>query len=261
MPLSTSHLRSAALLVLPVILAWTWVSLNGYQGLNGQDAHDYLRLAKAWTAWAHGGPLPHLFEHPHGYPIAGALLGLLVGSEGLALRLISAASLLVIAFVFRDLLRRAFPRDREHVDAFVLLTLVLSPFLLRHALVVMSDVPGIALLAVAFACTVRWIKEQRVPWLIGAAVAATLAIAVRFAAAPLALVMAAAIVHGPSEGRRRRWTIALGLLVIGALVVLFTLPMDRIRTLLAHSPVGDWSALDLFRRELCSDDGVLRYRF
>lgn len=253
-----SDRRSPWWLAGPVVLGFAVVSALGYAGLNGQDAHDYLRLSRAWTAWMHGAPMPHVFEHPHGYPMAGALLAVLTRSNGFALRLLSALALLIIVYTVRGVLRRAFPQERN-VDRYVLLSVGLSPFLLRYGLMVMSDVPGMALLCVMYACTLRWMAEGHVRWVLGAIGAAVLAIGVRFACAPLAFLLGIALVHGPAHGRRARWTIAILLGVVGAVLLFTLLPMDQVRALVARSPIGDWSALDVFRRELRSDDGVLRY--
>jgi 4-amino-4-deoxy-L-arabinose transferase-like glycosyltransferase len=254
------RLPALLLLALPVGLAWAWTGFCGYQGLNGQDAYDYLRIARAWTAWAHGGPMPRMQEHPHGYPIAGALLGSITGSEGLALRLLSAASLVVLALLFRGVLLRAFPQQRGQVDLFVLLAFVLAPFPLRQSMTVMSDMPALALLGVGFACTVRWASERR-GYLLLAALAALLATAMRLAAAIPALLLALAVCIGPAAGRNRRLALVLAFTVVAALVLLLAVPWEGIRSLAAHSPVGDWSPWNLFRRELRSDDGVLHYRF
>lgn len=243
---------------LPVLLAWAWVQASGYRGLNGQDAHDYLHIAQALEAWSEGGARPVMAEHPHGYPIAGAVLGKALGSPLRGLRLLSMVALLGIVFAFRAVLRRAFPGS-QWIDPFLLLAFAASPFLLRYSLVVMSDVPAIALLALAFLCTVRWTTNGRAMWLAGAVCAALLALSMRLAAAPVVLLLAVAWVHGASPGRTWRWRIAIGLVVIGAVAALLTVPMDDLRTAIAHSPLAEWSPLNLFRRELTSDDGVLRY--
>lgn len=251
---------SVLLLAAPVALAWAWTVLMGYNGLNGQDAYDYLRIAREWTAWAHGGALPRMQEHPHGYPIAGAMLGVITGSEGLALRLLSAASLVATALVLRGLLLRASPQQREQVNLFALLAFVLAPFPLRQSLTVMSDMPALALLGIAYAGAVRWAGDKRAAWLFAAAVAALLSVSMRLAAAIPAFLLVLALFIGPAGGRRKRLGIALALVVVATLVLLLAIPWDGVHSLAAHSPVGDWSPWNLFRRELRSDDGVLHYR-
>jgi hypothetical protein len=125
--------------------------------------------------------------------------------------------------------------------------------------VVMSDIPAIALLSISFLCTVRWIMDQRATWLVGALLAAATALSVRLAATPVVMLLAVAWVHGGPLGRKWRWRIALGVLVIMALSALFAFMINDQRSALAASPLTEWSPLNLFRRELHSDDGVLRY--
>lgn len=243
-------------LLLPVVIAWVWVELSGYQGLNGQDAHDYLRIARAWTQWSTGGERPLMAEHPHGYPVAGALLGAVLGSELLGLRILSMVALLIMVATLRGLLRRAYPGTRW-LDAFLIVAFVTAPFLLRYALVVMSDVPAISLLCIAFSCTVRWLVERRWTWLFMAVLAAVFALSVRLAAAPVVLLLLLAAAHCISG--RRIWHWALALLAIGAVITLCMVPVHDLRSLIARSPLAEWSPLNLFRRELVSDDGTLRY--
>ncbi|MBK8340725.1 MAG: glycosyltransferase family 39 protein [Flavobacteriales bacterium] len=242
----------------PLLLAWAWMHWSGYQGLNGQDAHDYLRIAKAWAAWGQGGTRPVMAEHPHGYPMLGAAIGKVFGSELWGLRILSAAGLVLLLVVFHNLLYRAFPEARW-IGPFLLLGFAVAPFLLRYALVVMSDVPAIALLALSFHATVRWIAQHRAMWLLVAVCAAALAVCMRLAAVPMVLLLAVAWVQGGSEGRVVRWRIAIAALAVGGLVLWWALPLQRIQAAIAGSPLAEWSLLNLFRREQVSDDGVLRY--
>jgi hypothetical protein len=243
------------LLVVAGALSWsTWAN---HKGLNGQDAHDYLRIAKEWSHWSIGEGRPRMVEHPHGYPIAGALLGIF-GSELLGLRLISASALLLIAAMMRWLLLRP-GAERIRVDVYVLLAVVLSPFMLRYSMVVMSDVPAMAIMMAAFLFTVRWLSEGRSCWPTLALLFIGLALGFRIAVAPLVLPLILAIVHGPSAGRRMRWVamfVGLALLIVGAW---YALGADVLGML--GSPLREWSPFNLFRRELHSDDGVLHYTF
>jgi hypothetical protein len=247
------------MLVLPVGLAFAWTSFSGYQGLNGQDAHDYLRIARAWTGWFNGGPRPIMVEHPHGFPLAGALLGNAMGSELWALRLLSATALVVVLLAFRKVLRQAFPHDAP-VNAFLLTALATAPFLLRYSLVVMSDVPAIALLGVSFLCTYRWVVGQRLIFLFSAAVFSLLALSVRLAAAPIVLLLALAWVHGGPKGRRARWVAAGSLLMLGLLSLAIFPPTGQLATLVSRLPLGDWSVVHILHRDLVSDDGILHYQ-
>ena len=255
--------RYAALWVCFVALlsVFVWFSIVDHSGVNGQDGHDYWRLSRAWSAWASGGERPHLQEHPHGYPILGALIGGAWGSELEGLRVISALSLLVMVALWRAVLRRAFFAGPK-LELFLVFSLVLSPFLLRYSMVVMSDVPAIALAAAAFSATVRWCKAG-VPasgawWLILAILTTGMALTVRLAVAPVVPVFIVAWVYGPEVGRRWRMGAAMLLVLIAMLVLLLTPGWPWLMELV-RGPLREWTPWNLLRRELVSDDGILRY--
>ncbi|HEY0976710.1 MAG TPA: glycosyltransferase family 39 protein [Flavobacteriales bacterium] len=240
------------------VLAGALVTALGYQGLNGQDAFDYLRIAEAWTAWWAGGTKPVMVEHPHGYPLMGALLGKLFGSELTGLRIISLVGLMVILAVVFGLLRRVFPEERVRVGPFVLLSVALSPFLLRYAMVVMSDVPAIALVLGSFAFTVRWVQHRRVAHGLLAVLFAAGALAFRLAVVPVIAVLGCWWMQAVLRWSGRTWMI-VSFGGVAALVVAYAGGLGA--TLGQEGPLADWSLLNFFRTELHSDDGVLRYTF
>lgn len=246
-------------LLLPGALAYWWVSANGYAGLNGQDAHDYLRLAKAWfAAFWQGGPIPLVAEHPHGYPMAGALGGAILG-PALALRIVSLLSYFtIIGLVHRILSDRV--KNTTGITAYVLLAVALSPFMLRYALTCMSDTMAIACLVAALWFTLAYQKDRDRWMLLGAFATLVLALWVRLAAAPVVMLLVLSLIE---TGLRKQLTWSRLLQLVGVLSVAALVAMVGLEgsAMLADTPLADWSPLNWFRRELHSDDGVLRYRF
>ncbi len=234
--------------------------MNAYEGLNGQDAHDYLRIARGWSEWSSGGVRPEMAEHPHGYPMLGVLVGWFFGSTLIGLRVVSALSWVVLVLTLRAFLRRNFPEHRAS-DGYVLLALAVSPFLLRYSTTVMSDVPGIALIFLAFDRVLRWIRERSWWSLVIALLFVGAALSVRLAVVPIVGALFLVMLHGHPERRTWRWSV-LGMTAIAGLIyVVVQLPADSLEGLLADSPLAEWSPLNLFRRVLHSDDGTLVYRF
>ncbi|HRH69724.1 MAG TPA: glycosyltransferase family 39 protein [Flavobacteriales bacterium] len=250
--------RNAWSLPLPLVVAIVGASLAGYHGLNGQDTHDYLRIARTWTAWMDGAPRPVMVEHPHGYPIAGALLGRIMGSEHIALQAISAVCMLGLLLLVRGLLRRTFPGSGS-IDLFVLLALGSSPFLLRYSLMVMTDVPSAVLAFMAYVCAVRWWLDRKMKWLVLALGAAALAMMVRIAVAPMLMALAVIVVHGERKGRAGRWSVIGGVTAVCCAAVLLIIPFSEVWQTLMRSPLGEWSPLNLVRRDFRLDDGDLHY--
>lgn len=240
-------------LLLPLLMAAAWVAYLGYPGLNGQDAYDYLRIAQAWARWSPGADFPIMVEHPHGYPIAGLLVGRVFGSELIGLRIVGALGLALIIAAVGDMLRNG-NTERSRVGTYLLLTVALSPFLLRYALVVMSDVPAIALLLAAFACALRWVGKRRAIWLLGALACALLAVSFRLATLPVVAVLMAWCWWRVAGRAWWRWLPVVPI-VFGALWVAGAFGPD----VSPSGPLSDWSLLNYFRTELHSDDGSLHY--
>ena len=247
------------LLLFPLGLALLWTWASGYHGVNGQDAHDYWRIAREWTAFWAGGERPVMAEHPHGYPIVGALVGSVLGGELFGLRVVSALSFLLIVFTLRSVLSRSSGRSGA-VLSYVLLALAACPFLLRYAMMSMSDVPGIALIFWAYAWLVRGEENNGLQFALIAIVLAAVATAVRMAVAPLIGALVIAMFYERTRERRTLWAFmtsaVLSLLVLGP----FLGVDELLGTVLQGSPLAEWSPFNLFRRVLHSDDGVLIYR-
>ncbi|HRD52338.1 MAG TPA: hypothetical protein PKY96_06785 [Flavobacteriales bacterium] len=245
-----------ALLLLPLAAAIAWCAVAGYEGLNGQDAHDYLRLAREWTAAFSGEAIPRMQEHPHGYPLLGALVGATGIGELLALRSVSAVALVLAMFAVARLLRVGSSGDERHESpllAFIFFGMSLSPFLLRQSLTVMSDMAAIASCVLAFAQSVRWMEDRkklRLFWMLAALVFGLL---FRLAVAPIAVVMVGWMLLEKIDQRRR-----LAFLKRASFLLVAVLFMPSIALMLGF-PVEDWSVLNLFRRAHFSDDGYLKY--
>lgn len=243
-------------LLLPGVLAFVWVSVLGYEGLNGQDAHDYLRLARAWLTCWKGGPVPPVAEHPHGFPIMGAVLGSVLGPV-LALRIISLVAYGAVVLLVYHLLRKAADR-REVRFVYVLLGVAMSPFVLRYGMTSLSDVSAIAFLLAALVCSLSWRNGRSRMALAGVPLFLALALTVRLAVAPLAMLILALMFETLLQ-RPLRWRSIAVIVAVGAFACAVLMPELEGRGLLQGTPLAEWSPLNWFRRELRSDDGTLRY--
>ena len=247
------------ILVVPSVVALAWVSVVGYQGLNGQDAHDYYRIAQGWQAYfVDEGERPIMAEHPHGYPILGAVLGFLVGPLW-ALRILSVLAFVGLVLITHRLLRR-YGVDDKVAQAYILLGLVLSPFLLRYALTTMSDVLAIALTTAAFGCAIAWMRDRGSVALLGVVGFLTLALTVRLAVAPVAALLLIYALGERAVARMapRILVIISTISLVAGSIVIATLQQNGT---LVGTPLAEWTPLNWFRRDLHSDDGVLHYMF
>ncbi|MCC7503055.1 MAG: hypothetical protein IT229_11025 [Flavobacteriales bacterium] len=226
-------------------LAWD------FQGLYNQDAHSYLRLANELTAWWKGGGPPGQAYWPLGFPAAGAILSFLIGNTLLGLRLVTVFSWIMAVLAFRRILLDI-GADRARAGLYTALTIGTSPFLLRHGVVVMSDVPaiGLALWSLRHGLRSKDLRDT----LIGIAFAAT-AVMVRLPmlvwVAPVLMFSCLRAFQRATVGQR---VLLTAMLVTGAVVVRWV-----VAGALAH-PLGlQLLPGNLFRSAFDTVDGQHRF--
>lgn len=256
--MASGHRYGEWILLVPAAVGLAWVASLGYQGLNGQDAHDYLRIARAWQSFFEGGQRPLMAEHPHGYPLLAALLGYLVGPLW-ALRIISIVAFVTMAVMLHRLLRDH-ASDGPVARSLAFLGIALSPFLLRYALTTMSDVLALAFTTAAFSAALTWMRTRGSRSLVAVILWLSLALFVRLAVAPIAMLLLTQLVLVRNRVRIGPRTLAIavtGIVVAGSVLIAMWQQDGK----LAGTPLAEWSPLNWFRRTLRSDDGVLHYMF
>ncbi|MCK6693261.1 MAG: hypothetical protein L6Q97_14340 [Thermoanaerobaculia bacterium] len=249
-----------ALLLLLASLSY----LLDFNGLYGQDAHEFLRQSRELLRRLRGmPPAPGGMgdaEMAGGYPLLGALLQL-TGLDGIpALQIVVWGSAACALWLFELNLRVLSPGARaESRWIFGMLALSLSPFFLRSGLSVMSDIPGLALLLAALFFALQVIELERYGAVAGFAVFAALAVNTRYALAALLALPALALTIELWRTRQFRWlalAIAAGLL---AFLPFFWLKSGAPKGPLGHSLLHDWSLLNLFRASFTQANGTVRY--
>ena len=221
-------------------LALIWVGLrwaSGFDGLYGQDAHEYLRYSVALKTWLGAGIDPGFSRWPPGYPMAAALLSFLGPSVLLSTQLVSGIAWLLAFWFGAETLSRLYSSRR--VSAYWALFFCLSPFLMRVALSSMSDMVAIALGCAFVSRSVAWLETGRPAQLGTAFLCLGLAGATRFSA-PLVL--------GPLAGwlllsaLRRRDGRAFGAALLGGgIPLVWAHRMSSVQTLaLSNAEEWDW---------------------
>jgi hypothetical protein len=236
-------------LALPLLATVLLFAGWGFQGLYNQDAHAYLRLAGELRATWAGGPAPVSYW-PLGYPTLGAMLGTPLGDDRWALLAVAMLGWGALVAGFRRILLDA-GADRCHASLYTLLTVGTSPFLLRHGVVVMSDVPALALAIWSLRSALRSGTKHFL-------LALLLATAAALVRVPMAVLLAPTLFHAwvrnrSSGSSTSRVMILLVLAGCGGLLAL------ALGNALAH-PLGlGMRPLNLFQRSFLTVDGEHRF--
>ena len=175
-------------------LAWTLlliisVFLAGFNGLYGMDSHEYLRYCNSLVEWVRTGVEPGKFFWPVNYPMLGALLSIITGTQP-ALQLLSIMASAWILYLLAMVLFREFPGREREILVYVILFMGLSPFFFRYAVSIMTDITALAFSCTAFYLLYLHVKCQNRKALYVIPTMISLAVFTRFAMAPLLLPVA-----------------------------------------------------------------------
>jgi hypothetical protein len=235
-----------------------------FNGLYGQDAHEYLRQSTAIFDRLNG--LTTLTggrgdaEFAAGYPLAGTLFQFLGLDAATALQVVSWLSAGLSLWCFDQCLRVLSPGARaESRWVFVGLALGLAPYFVRAGLTAMSDALGLALTLAAFANGLRVLETGRIGAAAWATFFAGLAVTTRFSLAALLAPLAAILIFYLLENKK--WMLAVLTIFAGFIGILphFLLKTGTAQNPLAHSLFQDWSLLNFFKATFTNASGTVGY--
>ncbi len=226
--------------------------LLNFNGLYGQDAHEYLRQSRVIFDRLSGLPGPPAelgdAEFAGGYPLLGALFRFLLGDSVLALQVLSWVAAALGLWIFERLLALLAPGARAD-SRWVMagLGVVLAPMFLRASLTSMSDGLGLLFALSTFFLGFRALEKGRATDLMGAAMLGAFAFSTRYALIALLFPLAVALVH--SLISRKKYGVLIWAAAAFGLAMLphFWLKTGGMENLLTHSIASRWSVLHFFK--------------
>lgn len=143
------------------ILCWVIIRFGfDFNGLYGQDAYAYLLHTRDWKAFFLGGNIPGPFFWPPNYSIVSGVIALIVQSEFYATQLVSVGSLIGLAWAIDKWIKGALTLSENARIAFVSLSILMSPYLLRLGLQSMSDMLAMFLLSSSFYLLWKYLENE-----------------------------------------------------------------------------------------------------
>lgn len=164
-------------LVLVIILS-VIVLILGFNGLYGQDSHDYLHFTRDLKA---GLPISH-YLHPIGYPFFGYLFSkYLFIPDIFSMQLISILSFSLL-FVYLRKTLILLHNSKEEINLYLLLFFILSPYMLRFSILIMSDMLCAFFCLASYYYALRYSRNEKFKFLILTVLLSVLALETRYAA-------------------------------------------------------------------------------
>lgn len=235
-----------------------------FNGLYGQDAHEYLRQCRVLYDRMLGlpTPAPQLgdVEFASGYPLTGALLHWLIPDAILAMQIVTWLSAgLAVWFFYQNLCVLSPGAHAKSRAVFTALGLMLAPYFVRAGMTSMSDMPGLAWTLGAFWLGLRVVYKGRSADAAGAAVFMAFAVTTRYGLAAVLAPLAGAMLL--MLWRRRNWT---GMLLMAGAGLLALAPYFWIKSgiewqFLHHSMGEKWSVVHFFQRTFTNENGTVQY--
>lgn len=135
--------------VLPLIVFLFVRYVVNFNGLYGQDAHEYLRYSNSLAHFFSTGACPGDYFWPVNYPLYGAILSFIVFSASFAMQIISTLSFCGLILYVSKIIRFYYP-DSRVLKYYLFLFVLLSPSLIKASFFIMSDILAAFLLTTGF---------------------------------------------------------------------------------------------------------------
>lgn len=136
--------------------------LLDFNGLYGQDSHEYFRYARRWREFLLGGEHPGDYFWPVNYALYGAMLSLLLPFGSFPMQLLSIGAFVLLCIYTSLIIRFFYPAaNRQLVSIYVFLFLFLAPFLFQSSLLVMSDMSAAFFTLAAIYHILQYREEAR----------------------------------------------------------------------------------------------------
>jgi hypothetical protein len=230
-----------------------------FDGLYGQDAYEYLRYTERLKSFLLTGKPPGDYLWGVYYPIFGSLVSLIIPNAALALQLLSVVSLVIATIYTNKIIRLVYPEKASGSLPFLFFTL--SPIVLIHSLLAMSDMMGCCLTIAAVYFLLSFTKKVKTAQLLAGVTLSAFAIFTRYAAVvvliPFAVTALVALI------RNKKYTL---MLYSAVLLSLITIPHLWIRSqnslqFLSHQWLQSWQVTNLFQADFMTVDGLASNHF
>lgn len=246
-------------LVLPLILMVIIRLSLGFDGRYGQDPYAYTEYGIALKKFLTDGTNPGPFFWPVLYPAAGCLLSFIYPDMAGCLQFVSVLSLIVIIMYGSEIIRLIYPQQKISSFSYFFIFGLLSPYMFRLGLSVMSDSFSIALLMIGIFYTLKHSHTGNWKHILTGCLFLGLATMTRYAVGVICIpfLMFGFYTVWKLKSPLPKTFLMLIFLFIPTLPHLL-LRQTEVMEFIRHPFVLNWSPINLFKRTFSTSDGHLQ---
>lgn len=247
------------------VLSATAMALH-FNGLYGQDAYEYLRLARALKEMLNEGTgISHSY-FPILYPVTGFLLSEILANDILALQVVSMMALTGAFFYLKQMIRQLYGTTYGLI-VYLVAFFFFSPYVFRFGLLSMSDMLCLFFVVASVFHVVRYLQLAQDKDAVLFTFFAVAAVTTRYAVVPLLIIPALFLLVQLLY--RKKWN-TLGVVILAAGCILLPDYLLRGRILFFQfqeaelfvdyaSNAYSWSPSNFFRSGFDNPDGLQQY--
>ena len=248
----------AFLIFSPILLFIILRFVVGFNGLYGQDSHEYYRYSRSIVDFFKTGHSPGDYFWPVYYPLLGATAGLIIDNL-ISLQLISVLSLSGCIYFLYKTINQTF-KENNYISIYLLIVFLLSPYVFRNSFIVMSDMLSVLCITSSFYFFINYINNGKSIQIFFFSILAVMAVLTRYAAFVVLFIPALLVLF---EIIRKRKYSHLIIAIIIALIII--IPHILIRKsnpteFLEHVWLQRWSILNFFKKDFLTPDGTEHFR-
>lgn len=259
--MSISLKNNLQLYLIPTVIFFAVMLILKFNGLYGQDSHEYLRYGRSLSLYFSEGKTLNNFFWSVYYPLSGAILSFITSNNILSLQLISFASFLFSIFYIQRILRLIYIESQENISLYILIAFAVSPIMLIYSQVIMSDMLCLFFITAGFYHSLKFERELRQKDFLFAALFMTAAVLTRYASA-VVLLIPAVIMLKTFLRNFNVSTLFISMLIIIVLIIPeFVFKSGNKFEMLNNVWLTKWNAANLFGANFSTLEGNFNYRF
>jgi 4-amino-4-deoxy-L-arabinose transferase-like glycosyltransferase len=245
---------------IPIIYFIVTYSFFYFNGLYGQDAHEYLRYSRALLEQFAHSLSPGDYNWPIVYPLLGAFIAFILHTDTLLImQLISVFSFSISTLLLFHWMNRLYD-NKKYLGAFLTINLLLAPMLIRNSQVVMSESICLLFIVLCFYAHHQLQSKNSFFWIILLFIAGILAFSTRYAASVLVIIPIASTAFGFVRKKQN-----FKLFISASVALLFLLPHFIYKgyssNFLSHNWLLDWDINNFFSHTFSTAEGSMNYNF